>query len=62
MAHKSTETKRLLSYDIANWACALKYEHLSPEAIQAAKLFWFDSNCCALGVSQQKDARNLLEQ
>src|SRR5262245_46924030 len=61
MAHQSTETKRLLSYVIADWACALKYEHLSPEAIQAAKLFWFDSIGCALGGSQQEDAKILLK-
>src|SRR5215813_6362779 len=61
MAHQSTETKRILSYDIADWACALKYEHLSQEAIQAAKLFWFDSIGCALGGSQQEDAKILLE-
>jgi hypothetical protein len=39
--------KRLLSHTIAEWACGLKYEDLSPEAIQAAKLFWFDSIGCA---------------
>ena len=61
MAHQKTESKRLLSYDIAEWACGLKYEHLSPEAIQAAKLFWFDSIGCALGGSQQEDARILLK-
>ncbi len=61
MANQSTDSKRLLSYDIADWACALKYEHLSPEAIQAAKLFWFDSIGCALGGSQQEDARILLK-
>ena len=61
MAKQSTESKRLLSYIIAEWACALKYEHLSPEAIQAAKLFWFDSIGCALGGSQQDDARILLK-
>ena len=61
MSHKSTESKRLLSYVIAEWACALKYEHLSPEAIQAAKLFWFDSIGCALGGSQQEDAKILLK-
>ncbi len=49
MSHQPTDSKRLLSYTIAEWACALKYEHLSPEAIQAAKLFWFDSIGCALG-------------
>ncbi|MGB8341537.1 MAG: MmgE/PrpD family protein, partial [Chthoniobacterales bacterium] len=48
--------RRLLSYTIAEWACALKYEDLSPEVIQAAKLFWFDSIGCALGGSQQDDA------
>jgi len=60
MAHQPTESKRLLSHIIADWACALKYEHLSPEAIQAAKLFWFDSIGCALGGSQQDDAKILL--
>src|SRR6266404_4593899 len=61
MASKPTESKHLLSYVIAEWACALKYEHLSPEAIQAAKLFWFDSIGCALGGSQQDDAKILLK-
>ena len=42
MSQKTTESKRLLTHAIAEWACALKYEHLSPEAIQAAKVFWFD--------------------
>src|SRR5438445_1010159 len=58
---QSTESKRLLSYIIVEWACALKYEHLSPEAINAAKLFWFDSVGCALGGSQQEDAKILLK-
>src|SRR5881398_2259440 len=61
MASQPTESKRLLSYVIAEWACGLKYEDLSPEAIQAAKLFWFDSIGCALGGSQQDDARILLK-
>src|SRR5438552_1417474 len=61
MASQSTESKRILSYTIAEWACALKYENLSPEAIQAAKLFWFDSIGCALGGSQQDDAKILLK-
>src|SRR5438552_17209002 len=56
-----TESKRLLSHITAEWACALKYEHLSREAIQAAKLFWFDSIGCALGGSQQADAKILLK-
>src|SRR5438067_7891332 len=61
MSSQNTESKRLLSYVIAEWACSLKYEHLSPEAIQAAKLFWFDSIGCALGGSQQEDAKILLK-
>src|SRR6266576_4846124 len=61
MSHQPTDSKRLLSYTIAEWACALKYEHLSPEAIQAAKLFWFDSIGCAIGGSQQDDAKILLK-
>src|SRR5436305_4059986 len=56
-----TESKRLRSHIIAEWACALRYEHLSPEAVQAAKLFWFDSVGCALGGSQQEDAKILLK-
>ena len=61
MTKQPTDSKRLLSYTIAEWATALKYEHLSPEAIQSAKLFWFDSIGCALGGSQQDDARILLK-
>src|SRR5438477_10099305 len=61
MAEQATESKRLLSHTIAEWACGLKYEDLSPEAIQAAKLFWFDSLGCALGGSQQDDAKILLK-
>src|SRR2546430_13640844 len=61
MAHQSTESKRLLSHTITEWACSLKYEHLSPEGIQAAKLFWFDSIGCALGGSEQDDAKILLK-
>src|SRR4051794_22905935 len=61
MAHQSTESKRLLSYVIAEWACSLKYEDLSVEAIQSAKLFWFDSIGCALGGSQEGDAKILLK-
>src|ERR1700680_367282 len=61
MASQPTESNRLLSYIIAEWACSLKYENLSPEAIQAAKLFWFDSIGCALGGSQQDDAKILLK-
>src|SRR5438874_5557739 len=61
MSEPTTESKHLLSHTIADWACSLRYEHLSPEAIQAAKLFWFDSIGCALGGSQQEDAEILLK-
>src|SRR5437773_1728573 len=61
MSSHPAESKRLLTHTIAEWTCALKYEHLSPESIQAAKLFWFDSIGCALGGSQQDDAKILLK-
>src|SRR5256885_6659496 len=62
MASKgSTEHKKYLSHSLADWACALKYEHLSPQSIQSAKLSWFDSVGCALGGSQQEDAKILLD-
>ena len=61
MSDHPAESKRLLSHTISEWACALKYEHLSPAAIQAAKLFWFDSIGCALGGSEQDDAKILLK-
>src|SRR6266849_11013182 len=61
MAKQATESKKLLSHTIAESACALKYEDLSAEAIQAAKLFWFDSIGCALGGSQQENAKILLK-
>ncbi len=49
-----------ISYDLARWACALRFEDLSPTAVERAKLFWYDSLGCALGGSQQEDARILL--
>ncbi|MSR29161.1 MAG: MmgE/PrpD family protein [Phycisphaerales bacterium] len=64
MAHATAppaSTTRLISYDIAEWAAALRFEDLSPAAIQSAKLFWFDSIGCALGGSQQDDAHILLK-
>ena len=61
MASKTTENKRYLSHDLADWACGLKYEHLSAGAIKSAKLFWFDSIGCALGGSEQADAKILLD-
>jgi 2-methylcitrate dehydratase len=52
--------KKYLSHALARWACGLTFDRLSPQAIHAAKLFWFDSMGCALGGSQQEDARILL--
>ncbi len=54
------ESKRYLSHDLADWACGLKFDHLSPQAVRAAKLFWYDSLGCALGGSRQEDAHILL--
>jgi 2-methylcitrate dehydratase PrpD len=53
--------KKYLSHTLAEWACGLKYEHLSAKAIETAKLFWYDSLGCALGGSQTEDAKILLE-
>jgi 2-methylcitrate dehydratase len=61
MSGKADQQKRYISHTLAEWACALRYESLSPEAIRKAKLFWFDSMGCALGGSRQEDARILLE-
>ena len=60
-AHDTTPGKRYLSHTLAEWACSLTYESLSPAAVQACKLFWYDSLGCALGGSRQEDARILLE-
>ena len=59
-AHAPFKTENFLSFDLARWACGLSYEDLSPQAIDAAKRFWFDSVGCAIGGSQQEDARILL--
>jgi hypothetical protein len=39
MLDHSIESKRLLSHTIAEWAFALKYDDLSPEAIQTLSRF-----------------------
>ncbi len=60
----TTETKKPsvkhLSRTLAEWACALTPESLSPAAIDACKRFWFDSIGCAIGGSGQEDAHILL--
>ncbi len=55
------KTSDFISYDLARWACGLRFEDLSADAVERAKLFWYDSLGCALGGSQQEDARILLE-
>ena len=55
-----TGNKRWLSHTLAEWSTSLRYDDLSPEAIRAATLFWFDSLGCALGGSRQEDAEILL--
>lgn len=52
--------KKYVSHALAEWACGLRYEHLSPTAIEKAKLFWYDSMGCGLGGSRQEDAHILL--
>ena len=59
-AHATKPNVKLLSRTLAEWACNLTPESLSPEAIDACKRFWFDSIGCALGGSGQEDAHILL--
>ena len=60
MGGKAEPGKKYISHALADWACALCYEDLSPRAVECAKLFWYDSIGCALGGSCQEDARILL--
>ena len=63
MASHDTSKKHtdFVSYKLAHWAANLKYEDLSADAIQSAKLFLFDSFGCALGGSQQHDVEIMLK-
>ncbi len=45
-----------LTRKLAEWASALRYEHLTPDAIQFAKAFWYDSLGCAFGGAQLHDS------
>lgn len=45
---------------LSEWAANLKYSDLTPEAIEAAKRFLYDSIGCALGGYQQDDCQLLL--
>src|SRR5438067_12969108 len=55
------QTKTAASRVLADWACQLKFEQLNDAAIDAAKRFWYDSIGCAIGGSQQPDAKILLD-
>jgi len=46
---------------LARWACGIHYEHLTPDAIDAAKRFLYDTVGCALGGSQVHDCQLFLE-
>jgi 2-methylcitrate dehydratase len=64
MASSSTTARKhtdFATWKLAQWAANLSYDSLSPEAIQAAKLFLFDSFGCALGGSQQHDVKIMLK-
>ena len=50
MAAKAEPGRKYLSHTLAEWACRLKFEHLSEKAVHTAKLFWYDSLGCALDV------------
>jgi 2-methylcitrate dehydratase len=57
----SKQNTDFISWKLAEWAANLKYEDLSPEAIQSAKLYLYDSFGCALGGSRQHDVEMFLD-
>jgi 2-methylcitrate dehydratase len=50
-----------ITEQIARWATDVRYEHLTPEAIDAAKRFLYDTLGCALGGSQVHDCKTFLQ-
>jgi 2-methylcitrate dehydratase len=50
-----------ITHRIAQWACDLNYEHLTPDAIDAAKRFLYDTVGCALGGYQVHDVQIFLD-
>lgn len=46
---------------LSRWASALRFEHLTPESIAAAKSFLYDSLGCALGGYQTHDPKLVLQ-
>ena len=60
--HDTTKSNTdFVSYSLASWAAGLRFEDLSTEAVQTAKLFLYDSFGCALGGSQQHDVKIMLD-
>ncbi|MEE2908379.1 MAG: MmgE/PrpD family protein [Planctomycetota bacterium] len=57
----SKKNTDFVSWQLAEWASKLTYEDLSPEAIQCAKLYLYDSFGCALGGSLQHDVEMFLD-
>jgi len=60
-AKQTSPSNETLTAKMAQWAAALEYEHLSPEAVHQAKRFLLDSVGCALGGYQQHDVRIALD-
>lgn len=54
-------TENHVARGLAGWVASLRFEDLSPLALERAKLFWYDTLGCAVGGSQTEDARILLE-
>ncbi len=50
-----------LTETIARWSCDLSYRDLTPESIEAAKRFLYDSLGCALGGYQTHDVKIFLD-
>jgi 2-methylcitrate dehydratase len=48
-----------LTTKISEWACGLKYEDLTPDAIDAAKRFLYDTIGCALGGARFTTCKHL---
>ncbi len=51
---------RTITQTLAEWSSQLRYEHLTPDAVDAAKRFLYDSIGCGLGGYQQEDCKMVL--
>ncbi len=52
---------QFLSRTLAEWAAEVKYEQLSPESIDSAKRFLYDSLGCAFGGALTEDCRIVID-